>query len=231
MGGMTGGSLPASIWANFMEKALDGVPPTPFTSEEGVTPSNPTESESITVTVCDDSGMLATPNCPRTHEKTFRRGEEPSSYCSLHNADNTRKVPNVVGMSSSAARSALESEGYGASAVNQTSAQPAGTVTGQTPAAGTVLPSGGSVTIYVSSGPSQSTVPSVIGLSEGGARTKISTAGFVASVTYVPGSPVGVVVSQSPSAGTRMTPGSQVSVVINGSGHGGGLSALFPWAY
>ena len=228
MSGMTGGSLPASIWSSFMEKALDGVPPTPFPTEEAGAPSNPTESESITVTVCDDSGLLATPNCPRTHEKTFRRGEEPSSYCNLHNAYNTRKVPNVVGMSSSSAKSALDSQGYSTSVVTQASTQPANTVTSQTPAAGTVLPSGGSVTIYVSSGAAQSTVPGVVGLSESVARTKIATAGFVASVTYVPGSPAGIVVSQSPSAGTRMTPGSQVSIVINGSGHGG-FGGFFPW--
>jgi serine/threonine-protein kinase len=131
-------------------------------------------------------------------------------------------------MSSSSAKSALDSQGYSTSVVTQASTQPANTVTSQTPAAGTVLPTGGSVTIYVSSGAAQSTVPGVIGLSESGARTKIATAGFVASVTYVPGSPAGIVVSQSPSAGTRMTPGSQVTVVINGSGQGG-LGGFFPW--
>jgi beta-lactam-binding protein with PASTA domain len=64
-------------------------------------------------------------------------------------------------------------------------------------------------------------------LSEAAARTKIATAGFAASVNYVPGQPSGVVVSQSPSAGTRMTPGSTVSVSI--SRGGGGLGPLFPW--
>jgi penicillin-binding protein 1A len=227
MGGMTGGSTPATIWADFMSQALDGVPPTPFPNTEEASRGDQRESESITVTICDGSGMLATPNCPNTHQQTYRRGEEPSSYCSIHNEQNSRKVPNVVGMGSSGAQSALQSAGYSVSVVSQTSTQPSGTVVGQSPAGGTQLAAGGSVTIYVSGGPAQSSVPSVTGLSEAAARTKIATAGFAASVNYVPGQPSGVVVSQSPSAGTRMTPGSTVSVSI--SRGGGGLGPLFPW--
>ena len=229
MSGMTGGSRPASIWRNFMEQALDGVPATPFPLDEASTPANPTESDSITVTVCDDSGQLATPNCPRTHQKNFRRGEEPTSYCTLHNADKTKKVPNVVGMSSGSAQSTLQSAGYSVSVVNQSGTQPAGTVTGETPAAGTVLPSGGSVTIIVSTGPSEAMVPGVVGLSDSAARGRIAAAGFVASVSYVTGSPPGVVVSQSPSGGTRLTPGAAIAITVNKSGQGG-AGGLFPWA-
>lgn len=226
MSGMTGGSLPASIWRNFMDQALDGVPPTPFPSDEQ-NAEGQRNSDSITITICDASGMLATPNCPNTHQQTFRRGDEPSSYCTIHTAQTTKKVPNVVGMSSSSARNSLESSGYSASAVNQSSKQPAGTVVGQAPSAGTALPGGSSVTVYVSTGPAQSAVPGVVGLSEPAARTKIATAGLSASVRYVPGSPSGVVISQDPSAGSKMTPGSTVTIsVANG---GGGLGAVFPW--
>jgi beta-lactam-binding protein with PASTA domain len=83
------------------------------------------------------------------------------------------------------------------------------------------------VTIYVSAGAPQSTVPSVVGMSESAARTKIATAGFVASVSYVPGSTPGVVVSQSPAAGAKMTPGSTVSISVTQGG--GGLGFVFPW--
>ncbi|MHB8893885.1 MAG: PBP1A family penicillin-binding protein [Candidatus Geothermincolia bacterium] len=227
MGGMTGGSLPASIWRTFMNQALEGIPPTAFGGEEQPGNQAIPNSESITVTICDASGMLATPNCPTTHQQTYNRGEEPSSYCTIHNSQNSKKVPNVVGMSSSAAKGAIESMGYSASIVNQASNEPAGTAVGQAPAAGTVLPSGGSVTVYVSTGPSQSTVPSVTGLSEAAARTKIAASGFAASVSYVLGSPPGVVVSQSPSAGSKMAPGSTVSISV--SKGGGGLGMLFPW--
>jgi len=229
MHGMTGGSLPASIWSNFMEKALDNVPATPFPNGDDSGQTQQQQSESITVTICDQSGLLATPNCPHTHEQQFRRGQEPTSYCTLHNAQNSRKVPNVVGMSSSSARSALETSGYSTSVVNESSSQPAGTVLSQAPAAGTVLPSGSSVTIYVSAGAPQASVPGVVGLTESAARTSISTAGFAASVSYVPGTPPGLVVSQSPSAGTRMTPGSTVSISVTKGG--GGLGFLFPFIF
>lgn len=227
MGGMTGGSLPASIWSNFMEQALEGVPPTPFPGDEETPGHTNREPETVTVTICNASGMLATPNCPSTHQQTFGREDAPSSYCTIHTAQNGKKVPNVVGMSSSAARSAVQSAGYSASTVNQASNEPAGTVVGQAPAAGTALSAGGNVTIYVSTGPAQSTVPSVVGLSEAAARTKIAASGFAASVSYVPGSTPGVVVSQSPSAGSKMTPGSTVSISV-GTG-GTGLGALYPW--
>jgi penicillin-binding protein 1A len=227
MHGMTGGSLPASIWARFMRQALDNIPPTAFPKGEANNPAAEQQSETITVTICDESGLLSTPNCPHVHQQTFPRGQEPSSYCNIHNAQNSKKVPNVVGMSSSSARRTLEGAGYSASVVNQASNEPAGTVMGQAPAAGTVLPAGGSVTIYVSAGAPQSTVPSVVGMSESAARTKIATAGFVASVSYVPGSTPGVVVSQSPAAGAKMTPGSTVSISVTQGG--GGLGFVFPW--
>jgi serine/threonine-protein kinase len=226
---MTGGSLPASIWRTFMSRALEGVPATPFPGKDGAASQPARRSESVTVTICDASGMLATPNCPHTHQQTYSRQDAPSSYCTIHNAQNGRKVPSVVGMSSGAARTAVQSAGYNASVVNQASNEPPDTVVGQAPAAGTVLAAGGSVTIYVSTGPAQHTVPGVVGLTEAAARTKIAVAGFAASATYVPGSPPGVVVSQSPSAGSKMAPGSTVSISVATGGTGAGIAALYPW--
>lgn len=228
MGGMTGGALPATIWASFMSQALKGIPPTPFATEDGVQPPV-RESETISVTICDISQLLATPNCPSTHSQTYRRGQEPAGYCNVHGEESSTKVPNVVGMSSSSALTALRSAGYSGTAVNQSSTQPAGTVVGQSPAAGTVLAPGAAVTVYVSTGPAQTGVPSVVGLSEAAARTKIAAAGFVASVSYVTGSPSGIVVSQSPAAGARATPGSTVSISVNGGGGGGFYRRAFPW--
>jgi len=221
MGGMTGGGLPATIWRSFMSRALKGIPPTPFQEGDKSHSIEQPVSENITVTICDESGLLATPNCPSTHQKSFMRGQEPSSYCTIHNPQNTTKVPNVVGMSSSSARSAIEAAGYTTSIVNQASTEPAGTVVGQSPAAGAILSKGGAVTINVSTGPPQSTIPNVIGLGETPARTKITAAGFVANVSYAPGTPPGIVKSQSPSGGTMMAAGSTVSISVNNGGGGG----------
>ena len=34
--------------------------------------------------ICDDSQLLATSRCPSTHTETFAPGEEPKSYCTVH---------------------------------------------------------------------------------------------------------------------------------------------------
>ncbi|MCL6613755.1 MAG: PBP1A family penicillin-binding protein [Firmicutes bacterium] len=43
-------------------------------------------AETVTVMVCRKSGALANPFCPEeeVEKKTFRRGEEPTQYCTLH---------------------------------------------------------------------------------------------------------------------------------------------------
>ena len=215
MGGMTGGSLPASIWHNFMSAALAGTPPTSFSNgEESTVPE--TQQEEVTVTLCDTSGLLAVSGCPSTHTATFPRGQAPTTYCNIHSNTRSKSVPDVVGMSRSSASSAVSQAGFHASVVNQPSDQSAGTVVSQTPAGGTNLAAGATVTIFVSSGPPlQSGVPSVVGLSESAARAKLSAAGFSSSVVYVPGSPIGVVVDQSPSAGSRSPSGSVVVISVN----------------
>lgn len=49
------------------------------------------EGESNTVppttrsySICDDTGLLATPNCPSTHIETFEADNAPTSYCTIH---------------------------------------------------------------------------------------------------------------------------------------------------
>ncbi|NLG85448.1 MAG: PBP1A family penicillin-binding protein [Firmicutes bacterium] len=44
------------------------------------------ETETVTVRVCKESGLLANAFCPEEgiEEKAFRRGEEPTQYCNLH---------------------------------------------------------------------------------------------------------------------------------------------------
>lgn len=229
MSGMTGGSLPASIWRSFMSQALKDTPKTAFAESEEMSTSGDSDrqSEYVTVTLCDESGLLATSNCPHTHTQRFQRGSEPHAYCNIHTTPQGRTVPNVVGMNSASARSTLSNAGFQATGVDQPSSQPGGTVISQTPAAGTTLASGSTVTIAISSGMVKSTVPNVVGLSEAAAKTKLATSGFVASVGYQSGSPVNVVVSQSPSAGSKLSAGSTVSIVINKTAGSGVMGWLF----
>ena len=229
MSGMVGGNMPATIWRTFMSQALEGVPPTPFASVEGGSEGEEADNrQTIWVNICEDSGLLATPNCPHTDTREFTRGEEPTGFCLLHAGTPANTVPGVVGMSQSEAKTAISQAGYRASVVTQSSSQVlAGKVISQSPAAGAGHPAGSTVTIVVSEGARASIVPNAIGLSEPAARTKISVCGFSASVSYLPGPAPGVVISQSPSAGTKLPTGSAVSIVVaSQSGAGGGLLDL-----
>ncbi len=65
------------------------------------------------------------------------------------------------------------------------SQQPAGTVTGQEPAAGSTFQSGQTVVVQVSSGPQLVPVPDPIGMSLDQATQVLQAAGFQVSVTRI----------------------------------------------
>ena len=56
--------------------------------EEGVKPDvdavEDEGAEAVTRRVCDESGLLATVNCPSSHPMRFARGHEPTSHCTAH---------------------------------------------------------------------------------------------------------------------------------------------------
>ena len=143
----------------------------------------------------------------------------------------TVAVPDVTGQTEGEARAALESAGFTVNVQPQSSSDvEAGRVISTNPGPGSELEPGSTVTIVVSSGPSQVTVPSVEGLSEENAIGQIEGAGLVANVSEEvvnnPGQD-GRVISQSPSAGERRDPGRTVNIVVGrfrepeGGGGGG----------
>ncbi|MCL6474000.1 MAG: PBP1A family penicillin-binding protein [Firmicutes bacterium] len=82
-----GGTVCAPIWKEFMSRAVPLQKEWLRKLEPGDVPQKPQQPESvdtITLTLCDDTGMIATPACPHTHRFTFRRGEEPAQPCTLH---------------------------------------------------------------------------------------------------------------------------------------------------
>ncbi len=218
MPGMCGGDLPATLWRVFVSQALKDVPPTdfPLPSEEVATSSpQETENETITVRICEDSGLLATPYCPKTRSKEFKRGEEPTTFCHIHTGVAETKVPDVVGMTEAQARVALSQAGYTTLVVKKPSQSvPAGLVMSQTPSAGTRYTPGNPVTIIVSSGTIEVVVPNVVGLTEAAAKAKITVKGLKPSISYVSGSPAGFVLSQSPGAGTVVGIGTTVELLV-----------------
>jgi beta-lactam-binding protein with PASTA domain len=130
-------------------------------------------------------------------------------------------VPNVVGLTQTAATSAISAAGLTIGSVNTASSNtvPSGSVISQTPTGGTQVASGTAVSLLVSSGPAQVAVPNVVGLTQTAANSAIIAAGLsrgegdsTASSTTVP---AGSVISQAPAAGTQVTVGSVVALVIS----------------
>jgi serine/threonine-protein kinase len=125
-------------------------------------------------------------------------------------------VPNVAGTSPAGAGSTLGNAGLKVNSTQNEASDtvPSGQVTRTDPAAGTQVDRGSGVTVFVSSGPSQATVPSVTSLTTTDADTALQGAGFKSAGTCVSGPSVGqatTVVSQNPSANASAPKGSTVS--------------------
>ena len=93
---------------------------------------------------------------------------------------------------------------------------PAGSVTSSSPAAGTPVLVGSLVTLYVSQGPRQIGVPSVVGEPYANAAGALQGANFKVTRTDVPNAaPIGQVVSQTPAGGTSAAVNSTVTLTVS----------------
>ena len=129
-------------------------------------------------------------------------------------------VPNLTGMTQSAAQTAIADAGLtmGTIVPQPSTTVPAEQVISQDPPAETQVTQGSSVSLTVSSGPPQTTVPNVTGMTQSVAQTAIASAGLTVGTIVQQASTtvtVGQVISQNPSAGTQMTPGSSVSLTVS----------------
>ena len=97
-----GGTVCAPIWKEFMSKAVPLQKEWLRKLEPGDVPRKPQQPENvdtITLTLCDDTGMIATPACPHTHRFTFQRGEEPTQRCTLHGSQQPTSPDTTEGAS------------------------------------------------------------------------------------------------------------------------------------
>jgi beta-lactam-binding protein with PASTA domain len=129
-------------------------------------------------------------------------------------------VPNVVGMTQAAATSVITTATLTIGTVTTASSTtvPAGSVIAQSPEADTQVTVGTVVSLVVSSGPPQVSVPNVVGLTQPSATSAITSATLtVGTVTTASSStvPAGSVISQTPAAGTQAISGSAVSLVVS----------------
>ncbi len=113
-----GGNVCAPAWSEFMLKALpiykkeheaqpqqttDAVrreqrgrvenTPRQTTTDNQRTPA---DSGPRTVTICSESGLLATRHCPDTYQAVYEAGTEPQKYCTLHGGRSTTRENNPV---------------------------------------------------------------------------------------------------------------------------------------
>jgi beta-lactam-binding protein with PASTA domain len=132
----------------------------------------------------------------------------------------TVSVPDVVGLSQTAAESQLSQVGLLVGLVDfaHSDTMPQGHVISQDPPAGTDAESGTAVALLVSSGPPAVNVPDVVGQVQADAESHIVAAGLMAGPVSEQASgtvPVGHVISQNPPAGATVTPGTSVALVIS----------------
>ena len=126
-------------------------------------------------------------------------------------------VPDVVNQSQADATATLRAEDFGVKVQQEASdSVEKGLVIRQSPTGGGQAPKGSEVTIVVSTGPTQVTVPSVRGLDQASAEAKIRGAQLeVGSVTSQTSSATaGTVIAQSPAATAKVDPGTRVDIVI-----------------
>ena len=123
-----------------------------------------------------------------------------------HHGPNFVRVPLVEGIVEALAIQKLDKAGLGHKIVERPSTDVAkGKVIQQNPGPGEQIPQGNKVTIVVSQGPPQVSVPNVVGMSQSEAEGLLQSRNLQADVHTVPNDqPEGTVVAQSPSADTTV---------------------------
>jgi beta-lactam-binding protein with PASTA domain len=152
-------------------------------------------------------------------------------------------VPDVTGLTLSAAQAKLDRLGLSSTTTKVTSDKPAGSIVDQAPNAGSKLPKGSTMTLSVAKGqttttaaaattsaqpattapntpapaePQNATVPDVSGQREAAAVTAFGNAGILASIVFVPGTdPLGTAVEQAKPAGTTVPFHSHVQINVS----------------
>ncbi len=129
-------------------------------------------------------------------------------------------VPNVVGQTQADASTAITGAGLivGSIVEAYSPTVPTGSVIDQTPVGGTSVLPGTAVDLTVSKGVEPATVPYVIGETQEAAGILIVAANLVVGTITQEFSPTvaaGLVISQSPTSGTQVAPGSAVDLTVS----------------
>jgi eukaryotic-like serine/threonine-protein kinase len=126
-------------------------------------------------------------------------------------------LPDVNGKSSSEAVKILRNKGFQPTTQSQASESvEKGRVISTDPSAGIEVQVGSPVTVLVSSGPKEVSVPEVTGETQADATATLAAAGLKVSVSKreVAEPNAGTVISQTPGGGTQLKVGGQVTIVV-----------------
>ncbi|MCR5410445.1 MAG: PASTA domain-containing protein [Lachnospiraceae bacterium] len=144
-------------------------------------------------------------------------GKDSSVSENTIESDNQSLI-DVTGKSLEEAKKALEEAGFVVQSAYEASDDvETNLVISQNPVAGSQIPPGYTVTLVVSSGSGNITVPSLINATSAEAKVMLENLGLAISLTEGSSEtvPVGSVISQTPEAGTKAAPGTTVLVVIS----------------
>jgi eukaryotic-like serine/threonine-protein kinase len=126
-------------------------------------------------------------------------------------------IPNVVGQLYDSAAGSLQGAGFAVARRDVESSQPKDTVIDQQPKGGGSAARGSTVTLYVSKGPKEATIPDVTSQDEASAQQTLEQSGFTVDVqeqdTTDP-SQDGIVLEQDPVGGTKAKPGTTVTITV-----------------
>ena len=131
---------------------------------------------------------------------------------------NSKAVPDVVGKTLEQATSEIEAAGFTVGEVKEQndSSVPAGSVIDQSPTANAQAESGTTINLTISLGAAEVDVPDIVGMSEADAKAALEQAGFIADpqpAEYDTKIESGLIISQTPEAGSKLAQGSKVSYI------------------
>jgi eukaryotic-like serine/threonine-protein kinase len=128
----------------------------------------------------------------------------------------TEALPQLHGLTAGQVTGKLTSEHLHAAFTREYSQARPGTAFAQSPAPGTRVKQGSTISVAISKGPRPVTVPPLTGKSSATATATLRKAGLNANVTNVPapGTNPGIVVRQQPTAGHRLKPRDTVALFV-----------------
>ncbi|HEX6781097.1 MAG TPA: PASTA domain-containing protein [Solirubrobacterales bacterium] len=142
---------------------------------------------------------------------------KPTVDLTISAGPGSAEVPSTSGVSEEDATRKLEAAGFevGVQRVNSDSVEP-GIVISSEPGGGKTATKGSTVTLFVSSGPKLTKVPVLVGSQREEAVQRIRSRGLEASISEEESSePKGRVIRQAPDAGSKVEPGSTVTIVVS----------------